>query len=73
VVPTAGLEAMEKRKILPLPGIDIPAVQSVARRYTKRAVPIPIGSIQFAFISYFSSAANYTTHFSKGKVVPVLN
>jgi hypothetical protein len=34
VGPRAGLDATEKRKILPLPEISTPAVQPAARRYT---------------------------------------
>jgi hypothetical protein len=35
----AGLEAMEKRKILPLPGTEPPAIQPVARHYIDWAIP----------------------------------
>jgi hypothetical protein len=36
--PRASLDAVEKRKILPLPGIEPPAVQPAVRRYTNWAI-----------------------------------
>jgi hypothetical protein len=36
---TVGPKAMEERKIFPLPDIEPPALQPVARRYTDSDVP----------------------------------
>jgi hypothetical protein len=37
--PSTGLDAVEKRQILPLPGNRIPVVRPVNHRYTDWAIP----------------------------------
>jgi hypothetical protein len=42
VGPRAGLDDVEKRKFLTLPGQDRSVVQPVASRYTDYAIPAPL-------------------------------
>jgi hypothetical protein len=39
VAPRTGLDAVEKRKFLPLPGLEPSVAQPVASRYTDCAIP----------------------------------
>jgi hypothetical protein len=58
--PRTGLEDVERRKILLLPGLELDhsAIQPVASRYIDCAVPAPIGTVIKMFIVIRS--ANFT-------------
>jgi hypothetical protein len=49
----AGLDAIEKRKILPVPGIELRAVRLVTRLYTDGAIPAPTDEYNALQYSYY--------------------
>jgi hypothetical protein len=56
VRPRTGLDEVEKRKILPLPGLSTAApvtVQAVASRYADYAIPIKVFSGKHVFVIRF--------------------
>jgi hypothetical protein len=51
--PRTGLENVERRKVLPLPGLELlpSTVQPVASRYTDCATPEPVVRTKFHFMT----------------------